>query len=192
MDPDELRGAWDRSTLPANVRVGPDCYLEARHIFERFRSRLDPGLVLGARVRLLTWTTLNVEPTGYLEIGEGSTIVGAVFMCASRIVIGRRVLISYQVTIADSDFHPLDVETRRLDAIATAPGGDGSTRPPLTTRPVTIGDDVRIGIGALILKGVTVGAGARIGAGAVVTRDIPSGETWAGNPARRVDPGEGA
>lgn len=58
-----------------------------------------------------------------------------------------------------------------------------------------IGDRVRIGVNASILPGVRVGARARIGAGAVVTRNVPSGEIWAGNPARRLDrtrfPGDG-
>jgi len=41
-----------------------------------------------------------------------------------------------------------------------------------------------IGAGAIILPGVTIGERAMIGAGAVVTKDVPDGETWAGNPAR--------
>lgn len=43
-----------------------------------------------------------------------------------------------------------------------------------------------IGAGAILLPGVRIGAGAMIGAGAVVTKDVPAGETWAGNPARRL------
>lgn len=43
-----------------------------------------------------------------------------------------------------------------------------------------------IGAGAVILPGITIGEGALIGAGAVVTRDVPAGETWAGNPARKL------
>ena len=43
-----------------------------------------------------------------------------------------------------------------------------------------------IGAGAVILPGVTIGQGATIGAGAVVTADVPAGETWVGNPAKRL------
>ncbi|GAA4010225.1 acyltransferase [Sphingomonas humi] len=43
-----------------------------------------------------------------------------------------------------------------------------------------------IGAGSVILPGIRIGAGAMIGAGAVVTCDVPAGETWVGNPARRL------
>jgi maltose O-acetyltransferase len=51
-------------------------------------------------------------------------------------------------------------------------------------RPIVIGRNVWIGGGAIILPGVTVGDDAVIGAGAVVTRNVPSGVTVVGNPAR--------
>jgi acetyltransferase-like isoleucine patch superfamily enzyme len=41
-----------------------------------------------------------------------------------------------------------------------------------------------IGSNATILCGTTVGEGAIVGAGSVVTKDVPSGVTVAGNPAR--------
>jgi acetyltransferase-like isoleucine patch superfamily enzyme len=190
MDFGEIRGDWDYGTLPPNVRVGRDCFIERKASFGRFRSEQDPGLVLGDRCRIYTWTTFNVEPTGTVLVGEDSVLVGAVFMCAERIEIGRGVIVSYNVTIADSDFHPRDPEMRKQDAIANAPEGDRSRRPALVTRPVTIEDGAWIGIGAIILKGVRIGAGARVGAGAVVTRDVPSGAHAQGNPARTILPGE--
>lgn len=51
-----------------------------------------------------------------------------------------------------------------------------------------IGNDVWIGYGAIIKAGVSIGSGAVIGAGSVVTKDIPSYEIWAGNPAKRIRP----
>jgi len=137
-------------------------------------------------VQIYTWTTFNIEPAGFVEIGDDSILVGPVFMCAERISVGRRVVISYNVTIADADFHPLDPEARKEDAIANAPQGDRRRRPPFVSRPVVIEDDVWIGIGAIILKGVRIGSGARIGAGAVVTSDVPAGTAVAGNPAAPV------
>lgn len=52
-----------------------------------------------------------------------------------------------------------------------------------------VGKGASIGGGAVILPGVTIGAGALVGAGAVVTKDVPAGESWIGNPARRIAPG---
>jgi maltose O-acetyltransferase len=51
-------------------------------------------------------------------------------------------------------------------------------------RPIHIGRNVWIGGGAVILPGVTIGDDAIIGAGSIVTRDVPTGATAFGNPAR--------
>jgi len=183
-DERDITGDWDYRSLPSNVRVGEQCWIERRDSFSRFRSTQQPGLVLGDRVRIYTWTTFNVEATGCVAIGDDSTIVGGIFMCAEQITIGRNVVVSYHVTIADSDFHPTDPDLRIQDAVANSPQGDRTQRPPVISRPVFIADDVWIGIGAIILKGTRIGRGARIEAGAVVTRDVPDGCTVAGNPAQ--------
>jgi acetyltransferase-like isoleucine patch superfamily enzyme len=108
------------------------------------------------------------------------------FMGADRIRIGARTIVSYFVTIADCDFHPREADARRRDAIAIAPGGDPADVAELRTAPVTIGEDVWIGIGAIVLKGVTIGDGAQIAPGAVVTRDVPAAGRVAGNPGQIV------
>jgi maltose O-acetyltransferase len=51
-------------------------------------------------------------------------------------------------------------------------------------KPITVGEDVWIGGGAILLPGVSIGNGAVIGAGAVVTKDVPANAFVAGNPAR--------
>jgi acetyltransferase-like isoleucine patch superfamily enzyme len=180
---DTFTGEWDHRLLPPHVAVGQNCFLERLDSFSLVRNPLPRAVVLGDRVQVFTWTVFNVEPEGKVEVGDDSVLVGAVFMCAQHIRIGRRVTISYQVTIADCDFHPVDPDARRVDAVANAPFGDRTHRPPLIARPVIIEDDACIGIGAIVLKGVTIGRGARVGAGAVVARDVPAGAHVAGNPA---------
>jgi phosphonate metabolism protein (transferase hexapeptide repeat family) len=54
------------------------------------------------------------------------------------------------------------------------------------TQPVTIGHDVWIGHGAIVLPRRTIGTGAVIAAGAVVTKDVPDYAIVAGNPARVI------
>ena len=185
---DEATGGWDYATLPANVRLGAECFVEQRGSFDRCRSEADPAVVLGDRVRVYAWTKFNLEPTGRVEVGDDSILVGAAIMGADSIRIGARVVVSYAVTIADCDFHPREAEARRRDAAAIAPGGDLSQVAPLRTRPVVIEDDVWVGIGAIVLKGVTIGAGARVEPGAVVTRDVAPGARVAGNPAAEAGP----
>jgi acetyltransferase-like isoleucine patch superfamily enzyme len=54
----------------------------------------------------------------------------------------------------------------------------------LLMRPVRIGGNSDIGVGAIVLPGVSIGYGSIIGAGAVVTRDVPDFVVAAGSPAR--------
>ena len=66
---------------------------------------------------------------------------------------------------------------------------DGSTKRALgysRVGRVTIGDNVFIGAGAIILPGVTIGNDVIIGAGAVVAKDIPNDSVVVGNPARVI------
>lgn len=57
-------------------------------------------------------------------------------------------------------------------------------RQPISSRGISVGNDVWIGSHVVVLDGVTVGDKAVIAAGAVVTKDVPAGAVVGGNPAR--------
>jgi phosphonate metabolism protein (transferase hexapeptide repeat family) len=63
-------------------------------------------------------------------------------------------------------------------------GVDGEFRARRQGKRVTIGNDVWIGHGAVVMPGVTIGNGAVVGANAVVTSDVAPFEIVAGVPAR--------
>ena len=57
---------------------------------------------------------------------------------------------------------------------------------PNKERRITIGNDVWLGAGVIVLPGITIGECSVIGAGAVVTKDIPPYSIAVGNPARVI------
>jgi serine O-acetyltransferase len=60
----------------------------------------------------------------------------------------------------------------------------GGTSMEKKKRHPSLGNNVLVGAGAIILGPVTIGDGARIGAGSVVVTDVPSGATAVGIPGR--------
>ena len=125
-------------------------------------------------------------------VGEGA-IVRPPFHCdyGFNIRIGKQVFLNYSCVILDVAVVTIGDDTRIGPAVqiytADHPRDAALRRSGLESgRPVTIGDNVWIGGGAIILPGVCIGDNAIVGAGAVVTRDVPPGATVAGNPARIV------
>ncbi|HET9148902.1 MAG TPA: sugar O-acetyltransferase [Alphaproteobacteria bacterium] len=86
-----------------------------------------------------------------------------------RVTIGAGAQIGPAVQIYAAD-HPRDPAVRKTGSEAG--------------RPVSIGRNVWIGGGAIILPGVAIGDDAIVGAGSVVTRNVAAGATVRGNPAR--------
>jgi len=128
------------------------------------------------RERMTTGEQCDLRPPFYCDYGFNIRLGTGVFMNFNCIVldvtyvtIGDRTQIGPAVQIYAAD-HPRDPAQRR-EGFEFA-------------RPVTIGSDVWIGGGAIILPGITIGDGALIGAGSVVTSDVAAGTTVVGNPAR--------
>lgn len=53
-------------------------------------------------------------------------------------------------------------------------------------KPILVKKGARIGAGVIVLPGITIGEKSLVGAGSVVTHNVPDGEVWVGNPARKI------
>ena len=183
--PQSLRSVRQPGTPPPNVRLGPNTLVTGDHAFKRFRSGTPDALVIGANCTM-DGVHFALGEKGRVQIGDYCYFTNAVLLCELEMRIGNYVVIGWNATIADTDFHPLEPAERIADAIACSPLGQGRPRPEVPKRPVTIEDDVWIGPNATILKGVHIGAGAFIEAGSLVTRDVPARVRIMGNPAQVI------
>jgi acetyltransferase-like isoleucine patch superfamily enzyme len=168
---------------PSNIMVGERTIITGEHPFKRFYSTQETGLTLGHDSTMLG-TQFSVGQQGMVTIGDFCYFTNAVLLCEATVQIGNHVVIGWNATITDADFHPLSPVLRIQDAMAVSPLGEGWERAAFASQPVIIDDDVWIGPGATILKGVHVARGAWIEPGAVVVNDVPAGARALGNPAR--------
>jgi acetyltransferase-like isoleucine patch superfamily enzyme len=150
--------------------------------------RIAPDVLLGRDVRMHAFVNLYGCEIGdetrigcFVEIQRGAK-VGARCKISSHTFICEGVIIEDEVFIGHGVMFTNDRHPR-------ATGTDG--------RPLERGDwdllntrvelGATIGSGCTILGGVVIGEKAMVGAGSVVTRDVPRGQTFAGNPAKPMD-----
>ncbi len=142
----------------------------------------------------------NVVVHGFVNlygcsIGDDSRI-GTFVEIQKGVVVGRRCKIQSHtficegVTIEDEVFighHVCFINDRLPRAVNRAgrPASEGEWK----LEPTRVQHGASIGSGAVILGGLTIGRGAMVGAGAVVTRNVASGDTVVGNPARVLHSG---
>ncbi len=178
-------GRWLDGDLPPNVRAGIATLISGEHAFRRFQSCREVALAVGAHCTM-DGVHFSIGERGQVEIGDYCYFTNAVLLAELELRIGSYVIIGWNATIADTDFHPIAPAERIRDAVACSPLGAGRPRPEIRRMPVVIEDDVWIGPNATILKGVRIGAGAYVEAGSLVTADVPAGARVVGNPAAVV------
>ncbi len=154
--------------------------LHAQGLLERYnattaqqsvlRQSLLEQLLGGCGDGVVIKPSLRCDYGQYIHIGPGTFInYDAILLDVAVIRIGANCQFGPRVQIITAT-HPLAPEPRR----------DGWE----SGAPVTIGDNVWLGAGVIVLPGVTIGEDSVIGAGSVVTRDIPRAVVALGSPAR--------
>ncbi len=120
-----------------------------------------------------------VGKNSIIRIGDNCDLNGVAITAYKSVLIGNRVQIGAGGLITDTDLHPVNLDERRKQIL-----GQAFAFEQVSKSEIVIEDDVWIGFGVMILKGVHIGRGAVVGAGSVVTKNVPSGATVVGNPAR--------
>lgn len=181
-----------RRVLRDRIAFGPGCDVWAGSLVYRGRGRtvfgrgcavdrnLFPFLLEveeGGLVRLMdeVWVRGKYRPNvltcmegAKITVGPRSILNGVTITARESIVIGERAMLGWDVTILDSNLHPIENEE------------------PIRTQPITIGDHVWIGNGATILPGAAIGSHSVIGARSIVASPLPSHVLAAGAPAQII------
>ena len=127
---------------------------------------------IGCNVLCENYVKLSAK--GKLEIGDNVYIgLFSVITAFDNITIGDNSMIASHVHILDFDHGMARHQLMR--------------KQPERTEAISIGNDVWIGAGAVILKGVNIGNGVVVGAGSVVDKDIPAYSIVAGVPAKIIN-----
>ncbi len=175
----------------AQVVLGERSILDNYHVEVRVAPQSRPYLIIGNDCQV-SGSFIFERGTGQVRVGHSSSIGhGCLFICsqAEGIRIGEHVMLSWNVTVTDTDAHSLDPLIRFNDPVDWRRGIDVGHAgvfkdwSAVRSRPVVIDDMAWIGFGVSILKGVTIGKGAVVGAGSVVRHDVPAYTVVAGNPA---------
>lgn len=119
----------------------------------------------------------------FIVIGN-NTYIGKYVAIETNAQIGDDVLIANSVKLAgrfDHDYKSIGYPVRFAPWI-----GDLDENDPLRKKCIKVGDDVWIGIGALILGPIEIGKGAIIAAGSVVVKDVEPYSIVGGNPAKHI------
>lgn len=129
--------------------------------------------LLGARGKtLFIETPFTCDYGGNVYVGENFYAnFDCVILDTCEVRIGDNCMFGPRVSLFTAG-HPLDAATRNS-------GWEFG-------RPITIGNNVWIGGGAIICPGVTLGDNVVVGAGAVVTKSFGPDVVIAGNPARAI------
>ncbi|WP_246168674.1 acetyltransferase [Arthrobacter luteolus] len=122
--------------------------------------------------RFATYVDPRVHLPEGCTVGTGSILLAGTVLTAS-VSVGRHVAVMPNCTLTHDDV----LEDFATLAAGVCLGGG-----------VHVGSGAYLGMGASVRQGVRIGQGSVVGMAAAVLQDLPAGQTWAGVPARPLQP----
>ena len=183
------------ATIGDNVYIGPNCYIG--------KCKIGNNNVIHSNVCIYDRTVIgnnNVIHSGALICVDGLGCMRQAdgkleeFPQIGGVVIGDNCYIGGNTHIASGSLSDTIIENGcKINGLCFIGSNDilhenvwitGST---MLAGSVEVGRDTNIFSRVVVRDWCKIGNGCTIGMGAVVTKNVPSGETWVGNPARKLD-----
>lgn len=147
---------FNKSKQGGGIKIGQDCIIG--------RS------AIGYHAGMPFYTALLNDGNGsHITIGDRCRLNGVYVHAHNSIVIGNNCVFASGISIIDSNGHELYSKDRTI-------GRD-------TSKPISIGNNVWIGLNSIILKDTTIGDNSVVAAGSVVKGHYPANSLIKGNPA---------
>ena len=152
----EINFATETSPGKINIKIGNDCIINAKIVIYNKAATVN----IGNRV----------------FIGPKTE-----FFCNDNITLEDDILLSWGITVIDTNAHSLLFEDRKLDVINWNKGI--KIWKNIKSAPVLIKSKSWIGFNSIITKGVVIGEEAIVSCGSVVVKDVQRNSIVGGNPS---------
>lgn len=164
------------SNIPAIIKgakIGHNSYLSPG--YDIFGVNLN-NLTIKNNVRIGRNACIGIiNNSGKIIIDDGTNIGrNSQIQSLKKITIGKKCLLSYNVSLVDHDHLVTDPNVSPMDGLLTP------------AKEISIEDNCFIGAHSFILKGVHLGEHCVVGANSVVTKSFPKFSVIAGNPAKLI------
>jgi len=153
----------NKGRLRLGCRWGIERFKQSQFVIDN-----DGILEINGKFDIYTGSSITIEPGAKLTLGHGGMNANVKVTVSNSISLGDNVFISDNSTLRDSDNHWIT-------------GGSG-----INSAPISIGNNVWIGINVTILKGVTIGDGAIVAANSLVNKSVPPSTLVGGVPAKVI------
>lgn len=183
-----------KAKIGENVFIGPNCSIGncsiGNNVTIEGNNYIYDHVIIMDHVEIHAGAIIGSEAHNFVEDENGNKIK---FPHLGKTIIGNHVIIGAQSVISRGVLSDTIIGDNSKIAQLVVIGANNVIHEncairanAMTSGSVTINKNSIIAPSVTIRNQKTIGENCFIGMGAVVTKDVPNGETWIGNPARKL------